>query len=320
MKYISKIIYALVIFLVGVIVYRVTTINIKKNYYQEVGVKQLEEGLKADYMNTFIETENIDSYISKPIYNAVSKDELLPFNLSIYFAKSKSVSTSNNSLLLFYFDDRNIDNLNESIDYSSMATNKDAYSKNSDLMIVRLNVYMDNNVLPTTNFYFTELNKRAPIGLIGFHLNDSGEVNYDYYQMKDKNDKKPNRVFAKKITKIELVIEDYTTNKLNDPITTSLAVFNHNDNIILPSEDILVNNDNIITTDKFNGSLDSFYKEDVYVNNISEVYTSHGEMFNKYNYKVYINMIVWGFISMILTYLVYFLVPTINYFKYRKKI
>lgn len=314
MKFFHRTLYVLVIIFLGIVVYRVRTINIKKDYLKNEGIKYLETNEMDRYMEIYAEAENLDSYIKEPVYSAISKDEVFPFSFKIYHAKTKF--KTNNNILLFYFDDRNIDNLKEKIKYEELAYNRDYYENNNELIIIRINIYMDDNQLPTTNFYYTSLDKRTALAIIGFSEVDD-TIKYHHYQMTTENDKKPTIRAAERIDKIEIVIEDYTNNDFKEPIRTKIASIT-TDNNQSNGIDYLTKTDDILKSNNFNGLVTMFDKSKVYENNNDLIYVTTQDFFKDQKSKVYISLLIYSAIVSIITYLIYFLKPTINYFKNKK--
>lgn len=319
MKIFWKLVYALAVVLIGILVYSGATVKMHKNFYNDVGLKHQQEDNREEYMNAFFEANRSESdltyksYLKKPIYEANSFDEKLPFSFSIYHA---TTTKENSSLLLFYFDDRNINDLSKSIDYESMVYDAELLKRNNMLAIVRLNIYIDNDIYPTTNYFSIKLEKRKPIPIIGIE-NIEDKPSFSYLKKESENDKKPSPSNGSSITKMELVFEDYTKDT-KTAIKTNIALFESNDSNNMDNKDILELHNEVMKSNNFNGNIDKYDVMDQYENE-TLIYTITRDVFKGYYGTVVKGLVIYIIIAGLITYIYFFLPSTINYFKNKPK-
>ncbi|VEU81152.1 hypothetical protein [Haploplasma axanthum] len=306
MKWIGRVLYGIVVVIIGMMVVRYANMNKQVKYYNS-GIDYLKNGQIEEYMEVYMTATMVESYLKDPIYHAKSEDEAFPFEFSVYQAK-----VGENKYLVFFLKDNGIN-------YKELVSDKEKY--NEDKVIIRLNIFMNGEESPITDYYPASIDKRLPISLVAQNFNDKKEMVFSYQVMVDKKNQVKE---TSKIDKFELVFEDYTKVEKEDdkPITKKVASIVSDDEVEMSKTfDLLKKEDDVLQASGFNGSINEFNKDALY-DDSSNLGKLRVDDFKKYQKIVTNTVVVFALIATVITYLIFFLKPTINYIndrKYQKK-
>lgn len=298
MKWFMRIIFIIFAIILSIMVHFISLAERQYSFLTHNMAELNENYDRTKYIETIM-TDNVivDSYLKDPIYLAVSEEVGFEYELGIYqyryIERGKELYVS-----MLYFKDFDIDYLNQ-LKSNSM------YQNNNDLVNIMVSIYYDDLEDPVVGFISTKELEMKPYEFATITTNDSNEVKYMYL-----NSNTGQIVERSYISKIEINI--YNTLNNNQQIT-NLTTIEHQE----------VNNNEGISqivagqASNFNGNvsyqdLSVNYDNDSLLGNILEAELA------EFNYiRVRINVIYYT-ILVIVTYLIFFLAPTIEYIKFRK--
>ena len=323
LKWIGRIFYVIIIVFIAIIVYREADNERRLTYLEDNSIEYYKADDIENYINEYMIATSRDKYIKKALYQGVSTEPGKTFTLSAFHNMSIS---NRDEIQVLTFVLHNLD-----LDFKPI--NEENYLVNNNLLAVRLGLnFADSQILQEFNFD-GEILAGGTNYALGLHLpleviigvNDSGRP---YYQV-------GNNIHYE-LEMITLEIVDYTEN-LNDPTVTYLASFSNNESLDnnFQVEDELVLGSGLfrdytkdVITDFYTDSLVSTKFITRAANyNLSEMYQSgsrvtlvniDGDKLSEYNSIIFRWMVSYSLIVIVITYLLFFLKPTINYFKNRK--
>lgn len=310
MKIMPKIFYAVFVILVTVILYNSSDKLKFQKFYETEAKLAIENDDYDKYFEVFFTATKItDKYNTIPIYEGVVEDK---FNLKIM------QTITNNTILNWFY-------LSDSIeDYSEFLDEDDHYllEQHFTRLMYTIKVYMGEDEYPITNYFYINPNAkdaRQPLPLMQFHINDEDELTY-YYSSNDKDDKVSYKE-SKTISKIELFFTlDNST--IDEPINTKIIEINHDqesDN----SLDNLMLIESVYTSNNFNGFIDNHDTRGDFKFNETFIKTINYDDVNTYSYVKRNYMLKAFGIIFLITYLIFFLAPTINFIRekmYKRKL
>lgn len=305
MKWIGRILYLLVVFIVSFFVYM---FSLAQKYYKffETNMIELNETYDRErYIQTLMTDEILlTSYLKDPIYIATSEEEGRKFEFGIYQFKYESKDLTNYVSAIF-FKDLGIEEMVE-------ISQDENYINNPNLVQYKLSLYYNNDETPAIgyiNSYY--LNQKmfyfATIGEF------EGNINYSFNQSVDGNQTTINKDL---LTKIEV---DLVNSLKEDVEETRILEVSHDDMHDNVGENKIIDG----KATNFNGKVSYHDLKENYqkpTNEGEEDLTGIllTEELNSYRGITIRTNIIYYSILAVVTYLIYFLRPTINYFRNRK--
>lgn len=321
MKWLGRVLYIVMIFFVGLFVLALNNNKQLAKYYDEYAQKELDENNREKYMEHFMTSKLVKEYLKDPIYVANSDDDKFPFELAIYHAKVNVSKDDTKDYLILYLNENGIDFENILEDYESFEKNG-----NNALMLAKLKI---DGVKEEFNIPIN-INKedRTALHLIEVTQDDNKNDIFSV-QYKDE-DGKTLQEQSSKIEYINLSILDGTLGtKEEEIIETVFARFENDKNANMDSVDSFEIKDytlpkkndedeevviEVLTAKSFNGEVEKYALSDKYEdeNNLG---VFHEELLEPFLTKAKNSLYWYVLIVILVTYLIFFLKPTIEYFK-----
>ncbi|MCR1808924.1 Rho termination factor N-terminal domain-containing protein [Haploplasma modicum] len=305
MKWIGRGLYVFVVFLIASYVMSYASFSRQLRYYEKYSQEFVEDYDYEKYMEVFMTANLVDKYLKDPIYLATSNDEKFPFEFSITQAKASQKNTEH-TLLLFYFRDLGID-------YKSILNDYEAFQANNMTAVVKIDIYIDDIETPASSYFNIDLTKQMPITIVEQTVVE-GETMFNFV-IKDEKGKQEVKN-GNKINEIKLTLVD-GTKKISDEETfqeTLIAKIKNDDANDMIGNDTFTKVDNVLLSNNFSGVKTKYELEDNYKNLdlLGKMYPEKLSEFNKYRNKTNTILFV---VIIVVTYLLYFLKPTINFVK-----
>lgn len=309
MKTMLKVLFVVMLFMVGNRYIGLGLQNKVLAYYQENSVPLLKENKKDEYIESFMTASQFERYITKPIYSGISTDETFHFEFSVYNGIDRQGSQQS---LFLYFDDRKT-NETEQINYAKLANIDELDTR---YVRVRADIILDDKELPVKYYFPIDLNYRLPV--IAFRLNDDNQIVF-----KDINEKNQVQMAtADQITKITLSVEYLKgSNKLDihkkyDDI--KFAELTHNDSNSLDNIDNFVETNDLFVSTSFNGKTSLYSKLESYKDETLVSYTNKDSL-KPYNKYVRNPIIIFTSVSVVAVYFVFLFKPTLAFIDKKKQ-
>lgn len=337
MKWIGRILYTIFALVIGLFVLRFANLNKHYKFYEENGQIAINENNDEKYIQKFLTATLVEKYKKEPVYHLYSNNSTDPFDFYIYQALVEE-----RSILLFHLPVVTTTKTNEKNEKINLydqhlydlIEDKDVYSKNKDYVRITLNIYMatfdENNILVEDEnpigehltFDVESPTRRMPsFGLLEHVLlteNDAKVSKFAYRGVDDDEnliDKK-----ADAISRIEIILEDFTADsKSEDPVSekTVLATITNdlngnNGNDVLDLEHNSSGFNGLAEKHNFHAMFETENSPDVFVNDLSEL--------DSYQGVVTKAVAIYVLILIVLTYIFFFLKPTMAYIQNRKYI
>ena len=316
MKWLGRILFAVVAFFIGVFVIRVAQINSQLKYYNEYAPKLMEEDNVKEYMATYLTANMIDKYLIDPIYVAKSlEDEDFKFNFTIYHVMIQ-YQNEVQYYLVFYFNDLGIN-------YDKVLEDPEVFEKNKNSAAVRIELTMGDKEEKSTEVYKLDFNTRMPNILVQVTENEQKEKLFRT-QFTNKDGKGESRL-DDQITAIDFSLIDSTkAAKTEDIKETKFAQIIHDKDAVMEYKadqkvyDTFTKEEDILVSKAFNGKIDNYVKEAEYQNDdlLGPIYLDQLVPFKKGVNKalgIYIAVVA------LITYLAYFLKPTLAFFEGKRE-
>lgn len=316
MKWLGRILFAVVAFFIGVFVIRVAQINSQLKYYNEYAPKLMEEDNVKEYMATYLTANMIDKYLIDPIYVAKSlEDEDFKFNFTIYHVMTQ-YQNEVQYYLVFYFNDLEIN-------YDKVLEDPEVFEKNKNSAAVRIELTMGDKEEKSTEVYTLDFNTRMPNILVQVTENEQKEKLFRT-QFTNKDGKGESRL-NDQITAIDFILIDSTiAAKTEDIKETKFAQIIHDKDAVMEYKadqevyDTFTKEEDILVSKAFNGKVDNYVKEAEYENDdlLGPIYLDQLVPFKKGVNKalgIYIAVVA------LITYLAYFLKPTLAFFEGKRE-
>lgn len=326
MKSFGYIVYAVLMLVAGYFFIMVGNQAQILSFYNAEGSKALENSDYNGYIDVFMQQNKYFEYLDRPVYHGSSNEGDLPFD---FFILQSNLTTKDFSGTLnhFYF----IDHL-ESYDHLfSDQESVDLFHKNSRLAFFVLELYMEGEDEPTLTSIdifindegkstYLEKVKSKPLALTHNHLENN--ENYFRYITFDEEDEKQKAIWnnSKTIEKIDIHFADYTKTDANnpDPIRTKLISIVHNENYSLNNIDnFTINSEGIYESNGFNGHIDNYVNLEPFTVE-DEVRVIFYDSLKSYRAVRNKWLVIYFVIALFMTYVAFFLSPTLDYLKRKR--
>ncbi|MDY0277173.1 MAG: hypothetical protein RBQ97_03720 [Acholeplasma sp.] len=303
MKWFGRIAFVFLLVVIGMSFYN-SGVNKQAGKLKETA----DEFIDSDpdkYLDIIFASSGIEKYLETPIYKGVftgsgKKSSTLSIHQTIFNNNGEDYY-----YLWLWFDS------NEN--FYDMLLDKDKYMASEKegqyLAYVVYEIHMgeidneDTTMYGSANIY---RDQRSPVVFL-----DMSSSDYSY--LTDKT--------SKVINRISVSFYDFTTAadiEKDDPVITPFLILD-NTNTGTNGEEILeLNEDGVIVSKNFNGNYDAFNKKDDFKDESLVVLTNYKERLKPYVSVLITEMVKFVVIAIVVTYLLFFLKPTINYFKDRK--
>lgn len=317
MKWLLRILYGFLVVIAGLFVMSEADAAKRMKYLEDNAQEYYDNDDIGSYMENFFIAAGRTKYIEEPIYSAVSNDDKYKFKFSVYETRVEG-KDDNVDVVVFAL---------SNLDLDVTPVDQESFDKNNNLIKVRVNIEFAN--YPTAVDYSLE-GKSIP-----FNLNDSIDVfipfevvlgeNEDGEKMFSLRDKLTDEIEA-----ITLDIVDLTaaTSEVEPTITTFARFSNSNHaektgvSEVLTKRTVTLGTGDeareveLMDADLFNGSAERFDLESVYeTNDESVVATPDLDLLKPYNSTVVKYASIYIGVVILITYLLFLLKPTIQYFK-----
>lgn len=318
MKWIGRILFIFLVFIIGISVIQSSKMKQRFKYYETEGVKALEENDLEKFLDIYFTASLADknrevSFLKNPVYHAAASNDNI--NYDLYMFQTNSIIKTkkediNEYITWFYFND-NIE------DYSVLLDNENDHKLLKEpftrlLYVIDVEVEGDENKIQNY-FPINPLQKyiRIPIPLLQNKLDENGNNIFKYVNdSKSQNVKETNLI---KNISIKFVLEN---SNLEKPIEKQILDISHNDKEF-NGVDNLVLEDGIFVSNNFNGSSTQYdysesFKDQTLINVLD-----HTKL-DPYKGVVTKAVLTYSAIVAVITYLLFFLRPTIDFFRNRK--
>lgn len=308
MKWIGRILYIIVVVIIGTLVLRFSQINAQVKYYNDNALPYLIENDRENYIEGYMTANLVEEYLKYPIYLANSNDETFTFEFAIYHLRVTN-NDNNISYLTFYFNE-------VTFNYEELLSDYNSYEENNNTAGILIELKMAGVDEIVTNYYPLDINFRMPIVIL-----EQVKVNNDElfrFQVVDSNDKEVNKT-SNEIEKITITLEDLTTatTEQPDPIKTVIAEFNSDSTNDLSLTDNLILNGDTLESNNFNGAVSNYALNDNYSNESLLGATHFGDL-SVYQKGVVKSLIIYFLIVVVITFLLFFLKPLMNHLNQRR--
>lgn len=301
MKWIGRVLYVILVVIVSFFVFMISLAK-KYDAFLNNNMKELKENYNREKAVATLMTDeiNLTNYLKDPIYLATSNEENNQYDFGIYQFNFQ-YKEENMFITTMYFKAINIKVLED-----LMADPK--YKDNYNLLQIKIALFYDNSEDSVDKYISADFMQQKLFHFATIGENSAGNISYLYNQFNEEN--KPTLMTNQLISKIELSI----VNKLGtEEEITPLVTINHNEANNNEGINEVINKE----APNFNGSLDYQMLEENY-NNESLVGELLKDELNSYNKVAVRTNVIYYIILIIITYLIYFLKPTINYIKGKK--
>jgi len=308
MKWIGRILYAIMVVIIGAFVLRFAQINALFEYYNENVVPHLIENDRESYMEGFMTANFVEDYLKEPIYLASSNDETYNFEFAIYHLRLSNQEESY-SYLAFYFNET-------TFNYEELLANYENYEANNNLAEISIEFKMAGHDDEIKNYYPIDINLRMPVVI--FQQVRVADNELFKFQVTDEDNELVEET-STEIEKIIITLEDSTTTSDEQPnaIETVIAEFNSDSNNDLSLTDNLVLNEDVLTSNNFNGIALNYAFDDLYTNE-ALLGETHFDTLDDYQGGVARTLAIYIIIVLVITFLLFFLKPLIKYLNERK--
>lgn len=301
MKWLGRILYIFLIFIIGFYVLNYS--NMKKRYEFFVNKTEplIENYNREEFMKYFMTASNVKDYLNKPVYLAKDEDEKIEF--SIYHGKY--VAKGGQGDLLFF----NFRDIDQNI-IETMLHDGEKYKTDNFTAYIKIEVYMDDKTKPVVDTL--QINKQAQMPTSLIEMVKVEEKDKFRYIITDDAGKQVEE-FGDNITKIELTLVDKTNViKEEDKGTeTKLITITNNQDAVMNEDVLIKNSENVLLSSNFNGNVNSYLLSETYSDETKGVLVFNE--LDEFNYVVRKNLTTFSIITAIITYLLFFLKPTIKY-------
>ena len=274
-----------------------------------------------------------NEYLSNPIYHASSNDVNFPFDFLILQSKLDTEEFSG-TLNHFYF----VDHLTN---YNHLFPDQESvkiFNKNPRLAFFTIELFMagetkenitsieiDITKDSNDNYISTPLDKTKmkPLTLTyNYHENNTNYFRYITFKTTtDANGKESRETIwnnSQVIEKIEISFQDYTKATDNKPVTTKLITLTHNELATLNQSDTFtLNENNVYEANNFNGDINNYINLTGFTNS-DETIILHNEALQAYNNIKNKWLIIYFFVALVATYLIFVLPKQVDRFKQKR--
>jgi len=318
MKKFGYFIYFVVLLVLGFFFLTLGNEATKLEYYNTSASKALESKDYEKYIESYMNYSSFFEYKKHPLYYGSSNDEGFEFDFLILQSYLKT-NEINAVLNHFYFIDyfESYDHL--FLDQESI----DLFNKNSKLAMFQIELLMEGEDEPTLTpieifaengiSNYENKSKIKPLALT-YNYVDNNKNFFRYITFDDNGEVVWNE--SKVIEKIEISFVDYTkvNNTNDDPRVLKLLTLNHNDYANLNGIDYFDTNNNIKESTNFNGHINNYLETSDFTNPEIEK-ESFKELIKPFNNVRNKWLFIYSGVTIVVTYLLFFLRPTINHFK-----
>lgn len=325
LKWILRILYAIFIVVIGIFVYNEAMINRRVKYLEEHAQEHYNNNEISKYLDEYYVAAERTEYLINPLYSATSTQEDYSFDFSIYHSR---VKINDNYLNVIGF---LVHNININVEVNDLEN----YEENHNLLRFKTNIKYSNPLNSTVhemNFEGAYMPTNQPYSM--------GVPIPIEVQIGENDAKQPvfllGETVVSDIESIEFSLIDSSLD-LENPTETLIAVLESNKDTEQTSylnieeelslkpytyitkdeegEDVEVTTD-VLQAELFNGLADRYEVSELY--ETEEVGTTDIDLLNQYDNIVFKFMGIYFIAVGVLTYLLFFIKPTINYFQGRK--
>jgi len=298
-KWLIRIFYGIAVLMIGYTVLVTATSKRLEKYYNEeiVNLEKIDE-----YVDGTMTLHQVNRYLENPLYSYISNDEDYKFKINVYsFEVKDSYDVMHYGMLLYMFDIK-------IKDLESKLYDSEKFEEDKSLVSLQMTLRSSANNIKatvTTNMFYQDDNDNYQMHNVVYfnpiytNIVKEGINNFEVYE----ND--VNRTL-KDIVKIELSIIDNTSGEtvVFNPFAKIVASDNGETN----AEFVLDNS--VLTVDAFSGDV-KYYEQ--YTSN----YESHAKVvdssrLDKYNSVVVTDLLLYGGVIIVVTFLIFFLRPIID--------
>lgn len=313
MKWLGRILYVVMVFFIGLFVVAISNNTKLNQYYEDKALPLLVENNREAYIEEFMTSRLVEKYIEKPVYLVESENNDYNFEFAMYHAEVNASKNDLKKYIILYFNIEDIDLENILYDYESYEKTKDNALYLAKFKIDGLDEFLN---IP----FEVDVNKRSAVHLLEVRKDDNNNDVF-YIQYRD-DDGKNQQITSDLINQIEISLLDGTKGREEDDLIEHvIATIDHNKNytVELGKKEYLTdkNDDGTLISNNFNGKSNNFGLNDLYEDE-SNLGVYHKDEVNKYLSKAKNSLYWYGLIIAGITYLLFFLKPTINYFKNKK--
>lgn len=274
MKIFGITIYSVVLILMGLFFFMLGGQAQGLDYYANEGGKAIESNNFNKYIEVFMNYNDYDEYLTKPVYHAKSDDELFPFDFMILQSKIESDNLTA-TLNHFYFVDH-LENYNQFFTDNESLT---LFNRNPKTAMFTIELLMEGEDEATAtpieisisrdsnnNYVSTSVDKTKmqPLALT-YNYNEGNDNYFRYITFETIEDSKGRQQTetvwneSKTISRIEIYFDDYTKATDNIPVRTKVLSINHNDSGDTNTLDIIQRDkDGVYITNSFNGNIENY--------------------------------------------------------------
>lgn len=324
-KWILRIVYAFLLIVVAVFVFREADADRRLTYLVGNANSHYEEGNLDEYIDEFMVATSRSYYISKPLYQATSTEDGAEFTLSIYHTRAVT-KQGQVDVLTFVL---------SNIDITPEPVNPENYENDNNLIRVRLNLNFDQkngHIYQDYNLSGHSMAITSTVSL-GAHIPLEISIGENEGQSLFGLSEGTSPV----LDSITIELIDFSSLENKGEVThlasienddTNLEHYNVLDNLFIgeasfPDYNSDSNPDitkEALVSSKFNGNASRFNIGDIYDedSDLVTVIETDLTLLDEYNNILINYFVISGIITLVVTYLLFFLKPTINYVRNRR--
>lgn len=303
MKWMPKVFYGVFIFLATVVFYNNSEKLQFRKFYEFEALEAIEQKDYDKYFETFFTaTKMTDKYSTTPLYEGIGAER---FNFKIM------QSMTNDTLVNWFYLADDVTDYSVFLDESEEKLLEGNFTR----IMYTIEVFMKNDEeSPITNYFYINPESkdvRQPLPLMQFHLTEDDKLTY-YYSSNDK-DNKVSYKQSDTISRIEIFFTlDHSS--LDKPIKNKIIEISHgeNNNNELDNLSFI---DGVYYGNSFNGQIDKHDLRENFKNDDDFIKTVEYSSVKKYFYIRRNYMLKVIGIELLITYLIFFLRPTIDLIK-----
>lgn len=321
LKWFLRILYAFVVIIIGIVVLNEAFANKRLTYLEENAQPHFVENDMDSFMEEYYVAASRNQYIDKPLYRANSNDPNYKFSFSIYHSQA-FLKDGNANVLAFVL---------HNLDMNIQPLDVEEFDKNNNLIRIRVSMQFENglvqqdynldgHIMPLPTPYSMDVSIPMEIQVVEneeggkvFGINEgvTGKIEEIKFEIIDSTlyEDEPKRViFAVLQTNANTTDKHLVEENI---VTGQVTTLNHEgDEVVIDT----------LRADLFNGDVLRYDLADYYENTPLGVTILESELdkLDEYNGIIVKFLSIFILIALAVTYLLFFLNPTIKYFRNKR--
>lgn len=321
LKWFLRILYAFVVIIIGIVVLNEAFANKRLTYLEENAQSHFLEDDMDLFMEEYYVAGSRNRYIQTPLYRANSNDANYKFSFSIYHSQA-AVKDGNANVLGFVL---------HNLDLNIQPLNQEEFDKNNNLIRIRVSMQfenglvqqdynMDGHIMPLPTPYSMDVTIPMEIQVVEsengnkvFNVNEgvTGKIEEIKFEVIDATnyEEEPKRIIFAVLQTNDNVTDKHKVEETL--ITGQVTTLNHEE------KEVIID---VLKAELFNGEADRYDLEADYENTPAGITIIESELnkFDAYNGIVVKFLAIYILIGLAVTYLLFFLNPTIKFFRNKR--